>query len=99
MNSSHLAKFLVILLAFSTAACGRPATIGECEEILRRTAELEMKGRLGDKALIEQEVNAIAESMREQMTKKCVGKRITDDALKCVRSAKTAEELSEDCFR
>lgn len=58
-----------------------------------------MKGRLGSKDLIAQEIEAISESMRDQMMKKCVGKRITDDALKCVRTAKTAEELSEECFR
>jgi hypothetical protein len=99
MNSSPLAKFLVILAALFFAACGRPATEAECKEILHRTAALEMKGRLGNKDLIEQEITVIAESMREQMMKKCVGKRITDDALKCVRSAKTAEELAEECFR
>lgn len=99
MNSTPLAKFIVILAALSSSACGRPATEGECKEILRRTAELEMKGRLGNKALIAQEIDAIAASMREQMMKKCVGKRITDDAMKCVRAAKTAEELSEECFR
>lgn len=94
-----MAKFLVILAAIFASACGRPATEAECTEILRRTAELEMKGRLGNKTLIEQEINAIEDTMRPQMMKKCVGKRITDDALKCVRTAKTAEELSEDCFR
>lgn len=99
MKSTPLAKFVVILAALFAFACGRPATEDECKEILRRTAELEMKGRLGSKDLIAQEIEAISESMRDQMMKKCVGKRITDDALKCVRTAKTAEELSEECFR
>lgn len=99
MNSIQLAKFLVIPVALLHVACGRPATEQECREILHRTAELEMTGRLGDPDLIQQEIKAIEESMRPQMMKKCVGKRITDDALACVRSAKTAEELSEECFR
>lgn len=99
MNSIQLAKFLVAPLALLAVSCGRPATEEECREILHRTAELEMQGRLGDKGLIEQEIKAIEESMRPQMMKKCVGKRITDDALACVRAAKTAKELSEECFR
>ena len=104
MKFTLLAKFLVISAAFYLGAvtlvgCGRPATEEECLEILRRTAELEMQGRLGDKTLIEAEVQSIEESMRSQMTKKCVGKRITEKALACVRTAKTSQELAEDCFR
>lgn len=104
MKYSKLAKFLVLsaatFLAFiSTVGCGRPATEEECLEILRRTAELEMAGRLGDKALIDAEIQAIEENMRSQMMKKCVGKRVTEKALACVRSAKTSQELAEDCFR
>lgn len=99
-ESSSLAKFpVVISLALALLACGRPATEDECREILRRTAELEMQGRLGDKSLIEAEVRAIEGSMHSQMMKKCVGKRITEDALRCVRTAKTAKELTETCFR
>lgn|SRR5690606_27107544 len=100
MKSTPLAKFVTALLvALCVGACGRPATEGECLEILRRTAELEMKGRLGDAQLIDAEVRAIEDSMKPQMMKKCVGKRITDDALECVRSAKSTDELFEDCFR
>jgi hypothetical protein len=95
-----LAKFVTLLLVcLCVGACGRPATEDECREILRRTAELEMKGRLGSQELIESEVAAIEESMRPQMMKKCVGKRITESAMKCVRSAKTADDLAQDCFR
>jgi hypothetical protein len=104
MKSTHLAKFLVLPAAgflgvISLLGCGRPATEAECLEILRRTAELEMTGRLGDKTLIEAEIQAIEENMRPQMMKKCVGKRVTEKALACVRAAKTSQELAEDCFR
>ena len=104
MKCSLLAKFSVrfatlSVVAVTSVGCGRPATEDECLEILRRTAELEMEGRLGDKTLIEAEVQSIEENMRSQMMKKCVGKRITENALACVRSAKTSQELAEDCFR
>lgn len=100
MKNSLAAKFVTLLLVgLGVGACGRPATEDECREILRRTAELEMQGRLGSRELIEAEIKALQESMQSQMMKKCVGKRITDEAMECVRKAKTAEELSQDCFR
>jgi hypothetical protein len=100
MKNSQVAKLMTALsLSFLVMACGRPATEEECKEILRRTAELEMKGRLGNKELIKSELAAIEKSMRPQMMKKCVGKRITDEAMACVREAKTADEVSSECFR
>jgi hypothetical protein len=100
MKISALAKFVTVLVLSScVGACGRPATEQECREILRRTAELEMQGRLGSKQLIETEIAAIEGSMKEQMMKKCVGKRITEGAMACVRSAKTADELAQECFQ
>jgi hypothetical protein len=100
MKFSLKAKFVTLAVFLPlVGACGRPATEKECTEILRRTAELEMKQRLGDKNLIESELAEIEKSMRPQMMKKCVGKRITESALACVRAAKTSEELSQECFR
>jgi hypothetical protein len=79
-------------------ACGRPATEKECQEILRRAARLELQERLGNRELIESEVEEIAKTMREPMMEKCVGKRITESVLHCIRQAKTADELFGDCF-
>ena len=95
--------FLVALagagLAATTLACGHPATEGECREILRAAARLELKSRLDDsKELIDQETAALEASMKGPMMDKCVGKRITDSALACVRAAKTADELFGECF-
>jgi hypothetical protein len=36
--------------------------------------------------------------VREAMTRGCVGKRITERALQCVRKAKTADAIQKDCF-
>ena len=79
-------------------ACGRPATEKDCREILRRSAELELSQQLGNNDTIEAEVQAIEESMKDSMMKKCVGKRITDGAMKCIRGAKTSKELFDKCF-
>lgn len=91
-----LPSLFVLLLV---VGCGRPATETECQEILRTAAKLELKDRLGNESLIESELKEVEKSMREPMMKKCVGKRITESALQCVRKAKTADELFEECFR
>lgn len=89
------------MASLSFLGCGRPATEAECEQILERTARLELQERLGgaDAKLVEAEVQATKEALRESMMNNCVGKRITDGALACVRAASTAKELTEDCFR
>lgn len=90
-----------LLCCVALAACGRPATEQECEQILERTARLELQERLSgaDARLVETEVEATKQALRESMMSNCVGKRITDSALSCVQKAETAKQLAEDCFR
>jgi hypothetical protein len=100
MRSSSILRVLVLVASVPFfGACGRPATEGECKEILRRTAELELLDRLSDARLIEAELRIIEDTMRGPMMEKCVGKRITDGAMDCVRKAKNSEDLSRECFR
>lgn len=76
------------------AACGHPASQQECEEIFRRSAEIELRAQsVNDPEQIEAKI-AEAKAVRgEQLLDECVGKRITDDAMACVRQAETAEAL------
>ena len=99
-SAKALGPYLTLLAAFFLLGCGHPASESECREILRTAAQLELKARLDDsKHLIEQETAALEASMKGTMMDKCVGKRITDKALQCVRSARTSEELFDECFR
>jgi len=86
--------------ALSVISCGRPATLNECEQIIERVARLEMKDRgLGSNAKeIERAVQEYKKALRETTLKDCVGKRITNGALACVREATTAKQIVEDCF-
>jgi small lipoprotein (TIGR04454 family) len=91
------------LLALATtgwlAACGHPATEAECEEIVERVARLELEKKApGDQQAIDAEIEATKQSVRENMLKQCVGRRITAKAMQCVRSAKTSKEVVEECF-
>ena len=81
------------------SSCGHPATRDECGEIARRMAELTVSEQITDKKLVEDELKKIESSqeLAERMSQ-CIGNRITDGAMKCVRQAKTADKL-ESCFR
>ncbi len=88
----------MLLAAWCVASCGRPATVEECEEIVARIAQLEIEQRGNlPQSEVAAEVEATKASLRETTMKDCAGKRVTDDAMKCVRSAKASADVI-DCF-
>jgi hypothetical protein len=93
--------FSLCLLAALGAAgggCGHPATPQECEKIIERVAELELKAAHVEPGDVGPRVKETKEAFRRRMMNECVGRRITDRAFECVKNAKTSEEISEDCF-
>ncbi len=89
--------FVVSLVALLVMACGRPATEKECDEIVGRITELELKGR-GVSGTTAEEVKLTREALKKTTLRECVGKRISDRAMECVRSATTAEQIVKECF-
>lgn len=87
----------VALLAASTGACGRKATVEDCEQIVRRIAELELSGVV-PQAELGSEVQQAQETFRQRALADCVGRRITQKSLSCVASAKTSEAVIDECF-
>lgn len=85
------------LLAAGVGACGRKATVEDCEQIVRRIAELELTGVV-PQAELGSEVQQAQQSFRERTLADCVGRRITERSLACVASAKTAAAVIDDCF-
>lgn len=72
-------------------ACGHPATSEECDAIFRKSAELELRSQsVTDPAEIDRRV-AEARASKPDLLDDCVGKRITDEAMQCVKSATTSE--------
>ena len=94
-------RFLMTILGLFLVSCGHPATQRECEEIAERVAELELKqSAVGvDQATLKEEVDKTRTWVRETSLKECVGKRITERAMVCVRQAKTAQEIVNGCFK
>ena len=90
---------LLLSLALGFFACGRPATVQECEEIANRVAVLEFEAAAKSTTPPKPEqVQMIRARVHDAMLKGCVGKRITERALRCVRQAKSAESIQKDCF-
>jgi hypothetical protein len=79
--------------------CGHPATPKECEEIVERVARLELKQANVNPETFDAEIKLAKESFRKDMTKRCIGRRITDAAMTCVRNATRAEQIEDECFR
>ncbi len=81
--------------------CGHPATEQECQEIADRVTELELKaspvGRDADTA--KEQLERTRSWVKESQLKGCVGRRITDKAMACVRTPAKSEEITDACFR
>jgi len=82
-----------------TFGCGHPASEKECEEIVERVARLELEQAhvSGDAAA--SEVKLAKESFKKDMSRRCVGRRVTQEAMSCVRHAKSADQIEKECFR
>jgi hypothetical protein len=101
MSQSLSRAFSSVVLSASLAAsgCGHPATEAECEEIVERVARLELEKRNpGNPQAVQDEIEETKKSVRGSMLKECVGRRITQKAMQCVRNAQTGKQVVEDCF-
>jgi hypothetical protein len=86
----------VVALALSLVGCGHPATREECDEIFNRSAEIELRMQnVTDPKLVAERIAAARKDRGEELVQSCMGKRITTEALACVRSAKTSEDMDQ----
>jgi|GEM_PF-668821 len=104
--SFHLATAKAIaiwLLCVLTAGCGHPASEAECQVILDRIVDLELKAqRVTDPAEMtkrRQESLGGPQGAKASVLQGCVGKHITDSALACVRAAETSADITDRCLQ
>jgi len=85
-------------IALALCGCGRKATREDCEAVVDKNVELQLKA-LGvtDPAIVSKRRDEMRASMRDDI-EKCVGKRVTDSMLACVKTAETAEKIDK-CLR
>jgi len=92
-------SFAVICLPLLLAGCGHPASERECEEIVARVATLELEQAHAATDTVASEVKLAQEAFKKDMSRRCIGRRVTQAAMNCVRQAKSADQIEKECFR
>lgn len=84
----------VAFAIFALVGCGRPATKTDCDEILDKSAVIELKAQnVTDPAEVKKRTEAVRAAQGDQLLAKCVGRRVTEKAMMCVRNATTADQV------
>ncbi len=84
--------------ALAAVACGRKATAEDCDLIVDRYVEVELKDlKVTDPKVIDQRKAEMRRDLKDDL-KSCPGKHITDSMLECVRRAGSNGELDK-CTR
>ncbi|MBX3216320.1 MAG: hypothetical protein KF850_30045 [Labilithrix sp.] len=85
----------LLLLA---VGCGRKATRADCEAVVDKNVEVKLRADgVTDPPLVQKRKEELRESLKDDIDK-CVGKRVTDGMLTCVKGAETAEQIDK-CLR
>lgn len=92
----RLAALVGLLLVL--AGCGRKATREDCELIVDRNVEvgLRVQGTV-DPVTIQKRKDEMRADMKERIDQ-CVGKRVTDGMLACVKRSETPDQIDK-CLR
>ena len=82
-----------LLLGGLALGCGHPASAQECEELADRVTQLELASSpVGlDAETAKEQLERTRTWVKESQLKSCVGRRITDRAMQCVRATKNAQ--------
>lgn len=95
--TSRLSPRCVVLFAALLAAlpaCGHPASDAECQLIVDKNVELQIKAMSAPPQDVEKEKARVRAEM-EPMLKGCVGRRITEGKMACVRGAESLKQVDE----
>jgi hypothetical protein len=91
-------SIVLLALVFCAAACGRRATLADCEMVVDRNIEVKLRADgVTDPDTIAKRKDELRASLKEDIDK-CVGKRVTESMMACVRTAETAEQIDK-CLR
>lgn len=79
------------MAVLALAGCGRPATREDCDAMLKKSIEL----KLVDENNAEVRAQKLADytQMLRSQVDGCIGRRVTDDYLRCVKSATSDAQL------
>lgn len=90
------ASVALVVASIALAGCGHPASQEECEAIIAKSTELELHAQnVTDPETIAQRLVAVKTARGDELLKRCVGKRITKNALLCIERASTPRDLDK----
>jgi hypothetical protein len=98
---STLTAIGIIGAAATLAGCGRRATQLDCQLIVDKSVELQLRQAEGGSETSPDAIQKREEQVRGELQdeiKSCEGRRVTDQTMACVHAAKTTEEL-DACLR
>ena len=88
----------LVCLAIVLFGCGRKATEADCQLIVDQNVTVQMKAlSITDPALIAKKQDELKLELAGEM-KDCVGRRVSDSMMACVKGAQTSEEIQR-CLR
>lgn len=96
----HRVRLFLLVVSFvpALAGCGRKATRQDCELVVDRNVELQLKQMgVADPSTVAKRTEEMRASMRDDIDK-CIGKRVTDGMIACVKTAQSAEAIDK-CLR
>jgi hypothetical protein len=89
---------LFFSLIVIVTGCGRKATAADCELIIDRNVDVQMRAmHIDDAPTIAKKQDELRAQMKDDL-KDCEGRRVTDKMMTCVRNAQTGDEVTE-CLR
>ncbi|HEY4119919.1 MAG TPA: hypothetical protein VGM56_18765 [Byssovorax sp.] len=102
-RSTHIAaaplpRAVIALAALAMAAigCGHAATKDECEEIFTHNAAIELRSQnVIDPATVHKRTAEARAAKGDDFVHQCMGKKITDGAMTCIRSAESAAQFDK----
>jgi len=91
-------RALLAALLLALSGCGRKATEADCQLIVDQNVAVQMKAMsITDPAAIQKKQEDLRAELQGEM-KDCIGRRVTDSMMACVKNAQTTDEISQ-CLR
>ncbi|MCC6808945.1 MAG: hypothetical protein IT381_16070 [Deltaproteobacteria bacterium] len=91
-------KTLFVALCLLGACSGARASRQDCERILDRIVDIELKERGYKDPMLQTIKRATFKRKLDRELEQCVGRKLMPNALTCVDKAETIEALTHDCL-
>jgi hypothetical protein len=97
-SSTVAALAATVLIAGSPSGCGRRATELDCQLIVDKSVELQLReSNQSSPQAIEKREEQVRAELQDEI-KSCEGRRVTEKTMACVQAAPTTQELDK-CLR